>query len=609
MRKCILTILLHIGACAMAQPVILIDSNLQSINISKQGYVRTGNDFLPFDKFKESWLPLASDKLYWLPNNTQWFYCKLKNNAGKSRVFKLWLNNVQAGVTQMYLVRNGVIDSSQKTGSLLGPKQRSTGDRLLSMQVVLNAGEETGLYLKSFRRQIGITVSPMLYNVMNDNINERLDNWMIFGLSFMLIISITALSIYFSFPSKELFWFAAYSFAVLFYSIAVSGFGSLYIWGSFPLFEENAAVFLGSLASVCLFQLSRLLFNTAQAHKKTDRFLGLFNVANIVVAALGFNMLINYFSIHTFTILLLLLYLLQIVGYVVIFILALAAVFVQKKKEFILIALLFGIILIAVNILILQETGAIPFNYRFHSYIIAFSLFPQTLIPLLFFVKRIEKQLQQKGEQIMQERLMAESNILNERIRLGRELHDDIGGTMSGIKLYSHLAGSQLDAGNSKALSQSLQTIQQSAEEMILRINDQVWLMQSNSNTLEQVLQHLVEYAGKMAFSKNMDIKISVGQNITSEDDSKTHKNLYLLCKEAINNAVKYSEGSMLIFEAWQQEEVLQIIIADNGKGFDTGKEYPGNGLKNMKQRAQEIEAKLTFESSPMTGTKLVILK
>ena len=55
----------------MAQPVILIDSNLQSINISKQGYVRTGNDFLPFDKFKESWLPLASAKLYWLPNNTQ----------------------------------------------------------------------------------------------------------------------------------------------------------------------------------------------------------------------------------------------------------------------------------------------------------------------------------------------------------------------------------------------------------------------------------------------------------------------------------------------------------------------------------------------------------
>lgn len=73
------------------------------------------------------------------------------------------------------------------------------------MQVVLNAGEETGLYLKSFRRQIGITVSPMLYNVMNDNINERLDNWMIFGLSFMLIISITALSIYFHFPLKSCF--------------------------------------------------------------------------------------------------------------------------------------------------------------------------------------------------------------------------------------------------------------------------------------------------------------------------------------------------------------------------------------------------------------------
>ena len=133
--------------------------------------------------------------------------------------------------------------------------------------------------------------------------------------------------------------------------------------------------------------------------------------------------------------------------------------------------------------------------------------------------------------------------------------------------------------------------------------------MQNNGNTLEQVLQHLVEYAGKMAFSKNMDIKISVGQHITSNDDSKTYKNLYLLCKEAINNAVKYSEGSQLIFEATKKVQMLQITIADNGKGFDAGKEYPGNGLKNMQQRAMDIGAKITLESSPATGTKLVILK
>lgn len=82
-------------------------------------------------------------------------------------------------------------------------------------------------------------------------------------------------------------------------------------------------------------------------------------------------------------------------------------------------------------------------------------------------------------------------------------------------------------------------------------------------------------------------------------------KNLYLIFKEATNNMVKYSQANKASFSVKSGKNELTLLIRDNGKGFDTARQTIGNGLKNMKKRAEEIRANLLIESHLDSGTTI----
>jgi len=89
---------------------------------------------------------------------------------------------------------------------------------------------------------------------------------------------------------------------------------------------------------------------------------------------------------------------------------------------------------------------------------------------------------------------------------------------------------------------------------------------------------------------------------------AETRRNIYLFCKEAINNLVKHSGASALDFLVSEEKNSLQITIADNGCGFDAAKAINGNGLANMQKRADQINALLSVESANGQGTTLKII-
>ena len=80
---------------------------------------------------------------------------------------------------------------------------------------------------------------------------------------------------------------------------------------------------------------------------------------------------------------------------------------------------------------------------------------------------------------------------------------------------------------------------------------------------------------------------------------------LYLILKEAINNLIKYSACSEAGIAVNFHKPLLSISIEDNGKGFSMNKDYAGNGLKNMKKRADALGANLKIQSKDNEGTKV----
>lgn len=206
----------------------------------------------------------------------------------------------------------------------------------------------------------------------------------------------------------------------------------------------------------------------------------------------------------------------------------------------------------------------------------------------------------------LKKRSETQQALLSERLRISRELHDEVGATLSGVAMYSHLTKTQLQSSDIIGVENSLNIMQESSAQMVNKLNDIVWLMNPEQNSLQKLIQRLEEYARNMASAKNMQVKVDVPSHLHEHLlPIEKRRNIYLFCKEAINNAVKYSDGSLLELRIREFDSNLEFAVSDNGNGFDTVKVRRGNGLHNMQQRAEDIGAKLSLQSKKEEGTSI----
>lgn len=208
---------------------------------------------------------------------------------------------------------------------------------------------------------------------------------------------------------------------------------------------------------------------------------------------------------------------------------------------------------------------------------------------------------------VRKKQLQNQRGVLNERLRISRELHDEVGSTLSGIAMYSHLTRQQIKASKTDEVEKSLNTMQQSAGEMVGKLNDIVWLVNPEKDSLQKLIERLEEYAAGMAMIKNIEVKTNLSYKLKDVNlPVESRRNIYLFCKEAINNAVKYSEAGLIELTVKELEnKKISITISDNGKGFNVQTTKKGNGLNNMKERVERMNGEFSLQSGPGLGTAL----
>jgi len=203
----------------------------------------------------------------------------------------------------------------------------------------------------------------------------------------------------------------------------------------------------------------------------------------------------------------------------------------------------------------------------------------------------------------LRKKLQEQNNLNEQKQRISRDLHDEIGATLSGIAMYSHLVKNNLESHQADAAKYSVDIIQRSATEMVTKLNDIIWLINPHKETLEDIFVKLREYAQNMCIAKNITPNIEVSGVMEScKLTIETRKNIYLFCKEAINNVAKYSNATILKMSFLLHEGFLDISIYDDGNGFDMNTVKRGNGLENMQKRADEIGAHCQIQSAPQQG-------
>lgn len=197
---------------------------------------------------------------------------------------------------------------------------------------------------------------------------------------------------------------------------------------------------------------------------------------------------------------------------------------------------------------------------------------------------------------------------LSEQIRkqIARDLHDDMGSTLSSISILSQVA--ENEANNSNGQTKSLLTkINRNSQRMLDTMNDIVWTTQPVNDTIESISVKIREFAAEMFDAKDIKYAINIDDSLLNcKLPPNQVYNFYLIIKEAINNIAKYAQANNVVVNISKSNSLLKLSIADDGIGFDHNNiKENGNGLKNMGRRSEDLGGKISIFSKENEGTEL----
>jgi len=204
------------------------------------------------------------------------------------------------------------------------------------------------------------------------------------------------------------------------------------------------------------------------------------------------------------------------------------------------------------------------------------------------------------------------------RNRIAQDLHDSVGSTLSSISVYSQVARIYQKQHKENDLENTLDKISTASSEMISELNDTVWAINPQNDSMQVILQRMESFAKPLVATQGMNFHLESDKQVSSLNlEMEKRKNLYLVFKEAVNNALKYSGAKNLFVKCSLHHSVFEMMIKDDGKGFDlsqTSEGYKssdafggGNGLKNMQRRASEMKGSVSLTSSAGNGTTVIL--
>lgn len=183
------------------------------------------------------------------------------------------------------------------------------------------------------------------------------------------------------------------------------------------------------------------------------------------------------------------------------------------------------------------------------------------------------------------------------RTRIASDLHDDVGASLTEIALRADFVGALNEPDR---VRESVRQIGEMSRQIVTTMDDIVWSIDARNDTLGDLLDRMQDYAITVLGHKGIEPHfefIGVDSERTLALD--VRQNLYLILKEAVNNAAKHSQARNMRIRFIRSERGYELTLADDGRGFPDTARAGSHGLRNMRMRADRIGATLTFDSTP----------
>ena len=201
------------------------------------------------------------------------------------------------------------------------------------------------------------------------------------------------------------------------------------------------------------------------------------------------------------------------------------------------------------------------------------------------------------------------------RSRIARDLHDDVGSSLTQIALFSEVAKQSKDGENKDPLEFLVQT----SNELVEAMSDIVWAINPAKDRFSDLTQRMRRFASEILTAADIDLEfVAPDIELDAPLGANLRREIFLIFKESVNNIVKHARAASVEINFSAVNNYLNLTISDDGKGFEprdkSADEYDwragrgGNGLPGMKRRAADLGGDFSVESAHGAGTKIMLI-
>jgi len=230
------------------------------------------------------------------------------------------------------------------------------------------------------------------------------------------------------------------------------------------------------------------------------------------------------------------------------------------------------------------------------------------LLTLAFFTSVIVAVVRFLSHRQLRSRVQAlerQAALDRERTRIARDIHDDIGNLLTQATLLSGLT--MRDRAAPEKTGEHAQQISATIEQVTNSLDEIVWAVNPRNDTLPQLVDYLGQFAVEFLSTAGITCQVDLPDHPPHRPvSSDLRHNLFLVVKEALNNVARHSGASEAVLRLTVAEQDLEVTILDNGKSFDPATvNGTSNGLRNMRQRMDELGGKFEVGKNPGGGTRI----
>ncbi|MEO7523133.1 MAG: 7TM diverse intracellular signaling domain-containing protein, partial [Ferruginibacter sp.] len=225
------------------------------------------------------------------------------------------------------------------------------------------------------------------------------------------------------------------------------------------------------------------------------------------------------------------------------------------------------------------------------------------LVDIFLFTVALQKKIADTEKSLINAAYQRQHAVLLERERIIADLHDDVGGGLSSIRMMSDLLAQQGNTINTSAFAQKISV---TAKDIAHRMHTIIWSLNVENDTLENFVEYVRQYGFSFFENSSVNFSCTTDRDLPLELQLKgvLRKNLFLIMKEAFHNILKHAGAQEVIVHIFVSDLSLHILVKDDGIGIVNPNQF-GNGLKNMKKRMDEIGGSVEISSNGGTTIKI----